>query len=178
MLINTRNFLLYLLCVGFLVIAIVATFSRQGIDRSESVVSVEPLSDSEVAVYTAEVTAGHQIDREGNLASLRNRINSLPKNEIIKPPVIAEEPAVVVSNAKPTLLECSDYVSPKTFKLATGVQFEVIRGARIAYYDVEVLVDPLATNTTTTMSKDVVLQLPIRSFPMSERTVYLTMWLV
>lgn len=169
MLINTRNFFLYLLCVGFLVIAIVTTISKS--DNGERVSQNSPaFITTDISEYGVEISEKEKIDREANLISLRNKIASSDKSQFISAPkTVSEEvkeEVVLTSGKKAGEDKCSGYESPKSFSIPPGVEFEVVEGARIAYREVPV-VSFSTTTQTSEYEKEVFLQLPLRTFPMT-----------
>lgn len=154
--------------MGFLVIAITATYTKQVNRNIENQESLKTVNDT--TEYHAELTSGEKINREANLADLKNKIAALNKNEVIskaEPTVPVSVPEEIVAETKKGVQECAGFI-PSPFSLKPGVKFEVVEGARILYY--EEPVTSMATDTADlVMDKNLVLQLPVRSFPMSPK---------
>jgi hypothetical protein len=169
MIINTRNFLLYLLSVGFLVLAITATALHSNTKQSASVFL--GMATSTEVVYEAEVVTVAPVDRAGKLASFRDKIADL--GESVREVVSTEvEPSVLVTEeltAEPTVvleapLLCPDYTAFSGSWNTQGVSFSVVEGARLLARDV-VLATTTASGTPLTYTeREVVLQLPLRTF--------------
>ncbi len=165
MLLNTRNFFLYLLSLAFLLVAISATVAMQG----NKYINSAAVASSEVEVvenYGVEVTLAEPLDRADKLKEMRNKV--LAEGLVLTSSPVAESqnetvptPALVNNNG---LLLCADYLEDKRSWLPGPVEFSVVEGARI--------LSPVS-NTALDMSSSSLpmsplLQLPVRSFALAE----------
>jgi hypothetical protein len=179
MLLNTRNFLLYALSVGFLVIAITVTVLQDRASESRTATLPTVFSAQAAAVFTA-TTIDHEstLDRKGKIASLRQKIaeqglTTSPKSDedaVVEEAVVA---AVIDLPEEPTTLACSDPIVTKPAWPVRGVKFEVVEGARIVYHDVlppPVELSASGTATIASSTKAVLLQLPLHSVPLASKS--------
>jgi hypothetical protein len=183
MLFSSRNFLLYLLSIGFLVIAIVSTLAVKT-DQIGS--SKLPALDSEVSstdmVYSAVTSTSSNLDRVARATELRNKISasgiaaelSAPAVSTVAEPSINEDAAEVddlspqAVAAKGSIATCSEYSEFTSPWDAQDLQFAVVEGARLIYRDTVV---PVVVGTSTLseeVERVVYAQLPLFSVPGGE----------
>jgi hypothetical protein len=97
--IRTRDFLLFLISVGFLIVMITAETARQFFgNRGEDipVVATPTFSDGALPDFSAEVAVRAGVDRQGNIERLREQLASFlalpPTETILLAPPTAEAP--------------------------------------------------------------------------------------
>lgn len=173
---RTRDFLLYLLSFAFLVIAIFVTIAKDiHLDNNNAASVVSAPSDSEVVKYPVTTEEEPVMDRAGHLAALRSKIAEF-KETMVSPATPAEpeplpvnettveEPVEVLTDP----LNCPGYQNFSKPWSPSGLNFSVVEGARLLYREVEVAVQVGTTSATTTpetVTKEVVLQLPLQTYP-------------
>lgn len=170
MVLNTRNFLLYLLCVGFLVIAITFTAINGKSRQSATVVLSETIPGIEVE-YTAEAVVAPTLDRATKLSNMREKVLALGGSVISDPEdVSADIPEEVpldtaVVETKDGMSLCFDYQEDIRVWNPGKVNFKVVEGARILYREIMVPV-LIASTTELRLEQESLLQLPLRSQPL------------
>jgi hypothetical protein len=163
---NSRNFLLYLLSVAFLVIAIMTTYlegKREPVtfpwqDKAESELEVE---------YSAVVQARAVPDRDRRLQALRDQIGKIDFSETLSAPVVTMPEAIPPAEAEAEaagILLCSNYTASALAWPTTGVKLEVVEGARLVFTESTTPIVASSTEADATL-KNVLLQLPLSSFP-------------
>lgn len=177
---RTRDFLLFLLTVAFLVVGITATVQGDIAKRTSSSTFSALVVSSEEVTYEAVLPETTDINRSGRLAALREKIAALvlvtpAKTEVEVVPEETVEEEVVTAGA---VLYCPRYAAITPDWVPTGLQFEVVEGARLLYREIAAV--PAATENssgtmpTITATKDVVIQLPLRSAPLTTKTCLAT----
>lgn len=168
MLLSTRNFLLYLVLVGVLVVGVTTTVL---VKRSPQEATVIMGAQSETEpTYEAEAVVPEKLNRVERLASMRAKIAALGDSifSAPEPEVAVEAPAVAEDEEAPRTepLLCSSY-QPDTRSWNPGpVTFTVVEGARLVTREVAVATTTASGTPLTTMETQVVLQLPLRSAPL------------
>lgn len=168
MLLSTRNFLLYLLLVGFLVVGVTTTvLVKQSPQEATVIVGVQ--SETE-PTYEAEAVVPEKLDRAERLASMRAKIAALGDSIFAapEPDVVPDAPVVTPEEETPRTepLLCSSY-QPETKPWNPGqVTFTVVEGARLVTRAVEVATTTASGTPFTSVETEVLLQLPLRSAPL------------
>jgi hypothetical protein len=174
--IRTRDFFLFLLTSGFLIVAIVITvvwsYHVHPVNRSTAI-----QFDSKTATYTASVAAVPDTKNE-RLAELRKKLS---EDTSINAPETPTDP--VIANASPTsseaitapvaskILLCGKSYSPKTIAGLTGAQqYEERDNERIFFTTVVPPVDLATVTPTVAPTEQVVFTLPLRTTPLSTQS--------
>jgi hypothetical protein len=165
MLLSTRNFLLYLLAVGFLVVAITTTAVTKNTNHEASVImgvatDVEP-------TYEAEAVETPTLDRGEKLRSLRSKIAALGDVFSSTPETTVVEP-VSGPEADPEENEPIVCANERVFTGAWApgpVTFSVVEGARLVTRAVTVSTTTASGTPIATTETKVLAQLPLRSAP-------------
>lgn len=162
---NTRNFLLYLIAVGGLVIAIVALLAKDlSVPPSNSVAQVIFAGDpaDEVVEYKAEVSEVRTLNRSENMLAMREKVAAYTLAEAPEPePAAPEEVATDTPTKLASPLTCADYTLAVPTWPTDGLRFEVVEGARLVYG--EVVAPVITPELPVVPAKQVYLQLPLRS---------------
>jgi hypothetical protein len=173
---RTRDFILFILTIAFLLIAITATVSR---DLSSDFIEPEyHFSETdEHTTYDAVLTESPPDERPSRLTALREKISQLGETQIIASKPVEEnivsegEREDVVADIPGSIDYCEDYAKLTSVWVPNNLMFEVIEGARLIYRKVEggVFVESSLDGSTTTpaINREVALQLPIRLVPVS-----------
>lgn len=167
---NTRNWLLYIICVGVLVIGIITTAVT---NHSSQLASVGEAVDNNETVasgtYAAEVVVlDNVLDRKAKLAAMREKVSQAKSTEVSSSEVAVAEISspedVVVEKPKLELglKKCPWYQVDKPVWNSGSMSFSIVEGARILSATQPELA--LATTTSTTSSV-VILQLPLLTVP-------------
>jgi hypothetical protein len=166
---RTKDFALFIVTVAFLLIGITSTVARDlaGLSQGASVITY---SDTEETIYSAAEIEVASDERPGRLAVLRDKISKLKLSA--SPAKVQPEPEEVVAeenNASiPGEVTTCPGFGPATIAWSPqGLKFEVVEGARIVYREVESVpaLDEFGQVVPTAPTRDLVLQLPLRSFP-------------
>lgn len=179
--IRTRDVFLYLLSVGFLLIAIVTTALVKAPSRDGG----EPLAMAPTVIATdIQVEADTQDgpDRASRIADLRSKILALnpEQEEVIQMPPEEEletaveseeeidEELVLSDSSSSNNAYCPMFATSTTWWPASGVMMDAREGIRLVY--VETVTPPLFVSSSTEpeVTEDVLLQLPIRLLPHAE----------
>ena len=172
---RTRDFLLYLLTAGFLIVAITVTVLKDIYPESVNPASVISANlDTEEVVYTAIVDEKPTMDRAGHLATLRDKIAKF-KETFMEPEVTSEPtnippqqiPAIEPTIALAAELKCPLYQNYTQAWSPRGLKFSVVEGARLLYREVEAPGQSSTTSSTTLpveLTKEVLLQLPLQTY--------------
>jgi hypothetical protein len=178
MLFRTRDFLLFLLTIAFLVIGIASTI---GIDLSvarqqAALVSFNQDSGEQV-IYQAVLPEAAPDTRLSRIAELKDKVGAFLK--LNKDVLVAIEEEVPVEEVVDTadlgrIQTCSSYGPLSINWSPSNLTFEIVEGARIVYREAPALA-PVPTSTSTEAlpvfaARDVVLQLPLRSAPLANKT--------
>jgi hypothetical protein len=170
MLINTRNFFLYILCVGFLVIAIVATYTKD-VSSENKQIDMYVDSETEESEYKVATSTRERVSREQNLEALRQKIAVINKDQVISPASETEEVATEEENPTTTelgsVMQCENYQADKAFFLPSDIKIMVAEGARLVYRDLPIAPVSASSSVATPDNRELLLQLPLRSFPMA-----------
>jgi hypothetical protein len=180
MLFRTRDFLLFLLTVAFLVIGIASTI---GIDLSvarqqAALVSFNQGSGEEV-IYQAVLPEAAPDTRVSRITELKDKVAAfLGVNKDVfvetEEEVVVEE--VVAAADLGSIQTCSNYAPLNVAWSPSNLNFEIVEGARIVYREVATpAIVPVPTSTSTEalpifVARDVVLQLPLRTAPLANKT--------
>ena len=171
---RTRDFALFLLTVAFLIVGITSTVHTDLIGEN-NMASVAVFEESESVTYEAALPEEIADPRPSRLASLKEKIAGLVlspvREEVIEEPAPENEEVVEVAGE---ILLCSNYSAPKSVSWQPqGLKFEVVEGARLIYREGAVApatVNELGETVPGLPIKTVLLQLPLRSFPVSAET--------
>lgn len=171
----TRDFVLVLVMVVFLVMAIGATIFGKA-DSTAPAAQTVAFVESPAADYEVVSAEKEGISREQRLAEMRKKVAesgelltlSAPDTAPTTPVVPVEEtPVVTVAPAVVAEQRCADYGSFTGSWSPAGLQFEVAEGARLVYREV---MKDVITGTTSRVqqTREVLLQLPMRALPSSQ----------
>ncbi len=165
MYLHSRNFLLYLLSVAFLVIAITTTYLEGKRELSVFPWQNQDASNDEVD-YKAVVASKTLPDRDARLKAWREEIGRIDFNETISAPVeeSVTETAVVSPTETTDPQYCPNYPTGAPSWPNAGVKLVVVEGARLVFTEVPALVVASSTEASAPV-KNVLLQLPLSSFP-------------
>ncbi|USN87765.1 MAG: hypothetical protein H6779_05200 [Candidatus Nomurabacteria bacterium] len=163
---RTRDFLLFLLSAGFLVLAILITAK----DDETNQEPVKLFEDGvEETIYSATVDAFSELNRAENLAHMREK---LAENGVSQQVASAISATLETSTDLPLIdnvdledevadenepLLCANYHTAAPLWTPQGLSFEVVEGARILYRH-----NDIATSGNQ-LNGEMVLQLPLRS---------------
>ncbi len=172
---RTRDFLVFMLTVAFLIVGIASTASMDIKMRSQesAVINSEATEEGEI-VYQAVLPESEPDTRQSRLEALREKISNLvlstpkePEPEVEETrPEVEDSPSLVVNNE---INLCPVYQAIEPNWSSGNLLFEIVEGARIIYRSV--VVDQVVGSTTTSVpGREVVLQLPLRTFPLAEIT--------
>jgi hypothetical protein len=170
---RTRDFMLVLSAVVFLIVAIGTTLSARG--GYSSLISAMNIKATEDVDYTAVVYSSDSTpSREDRLATMRSKIAagealtlSAPEpvveesdlSEVSIEPVVDESATVVAG-----LQQCANYSAYAGVWSPQGVQFEVIEGARMVFREGQTM------DAAVPPVRETLLQLPMYSAPTKNRT--------
>lgn len=176
-----RDFAIFLGLVAFLLAGIIVT-GIGGFSVSGQTASVIDFEDSATSSYTA--VSGQDNTAESRANQLRDmtervkdRLASLP-TELAKPEVSesANKPETNEEHEKGAVLTCNEYATINPVWKPAGLKFDLVEGALIVYRNKEVVtpVAPAEAGTSTvilpTVEREVVLQLPYRSYSSNQQT--------
>lgn len=177
MYLTTRNFLLYLLSVAFLIVVITATVVHQP-SSANTATEVADQSAGEEVVYAGTVSTSHDVDHGSQVARLRQKIAELQVGTLASISEANEVPLVVAIEEEEGLLPteintprqlqlCAGYALAQVSWPSQGVQLAVVEGVRLVFTEVLATVPPEAASSSeiTLPSRDVLLQLPLLTFP-------------
>src|SRR3989344_4192178 len=168
---RTRDFMLFLLAVAFLVVGITATVEEDLSSRSQSAAVVSFATDTEVASYEAVVPPAREVPRASRLAELRAKIADFvfPETPVAEEEVVVEETeeAPVVPGS---IVLCGNYHTINPSWSPAGLQFEIVEGARLVYRETEkAVVDEFGVSSVMP-EREVVAQLPLRGAPQASKS--------
>ncbi len=172
---RTKDFLLLLLTIAFLVVGIASTVRSDLAAQNQpaSVSMFTPVTPEEV-IYAAVLSEKVEATRASRLATLRKKISDfvLPesKEEVVPEPLVTEE--VTLSATRPGEIDtCAGYTTVTRAWSATDLEFEIVEGARIVYRSLpEVATSNVPVSTSTLLyppTREVLLQLPLRTAPLA-----------
>jgi hypothetical protein len=171
---RTRDFAVFLLLVAFLMVGITSTIHSDfaSTKSSQTASLLEAQSDEEV-VYEVVTTEDAVDTRKERLKTLRDKIAALiltdPEPEIVS---VSEEESTEATTPETlgAVDLCASYAPSYPAWSPTEVAFEVVEGARLVYRPLV----PLVTinelgEEISSPDKEVLLQLPLRSFPVNDK---------
>lgn len=174
---RTRDFALFLLSVAFLVVGITSTAKSNLVVEQQQATVISFDNANEEVSYKATLPEQEEDFRSSRLAQLREKISKLviSKPSEIEPEIIEEtttdaegsqQVAVGYINLCPNYTAINPPWSPK------GLNFEIVEGARLVYREISPVlsVSDVGSTTVPASSREIVLQLPLRTFPMSAKT--------
>lgn len=172
---RTRDFTLFLLAVAFIVVGITATVEEDLSSRSQSASVASFVSDTESVEYEAVVPGGREVPRASRLAELRAKIADFvfPEVAVVEEEVVEEE--TVEESVEPgTITLCGNYRATSPIWSPSGLQFEVVEGARLVYRMTEKpIVDEFGVESMEP-EREVVAQLPLRTAPQASKSCIAT----
>jgi len=169
MVINTRNFILYLLSVGFLILAI--TYTATSSPEPETTTSRVLPPEETIREYGAEAVVTPALNRSEMLAAMREKVAQLSPSFQASvseaPPRVpdVEEQSNEVRNSG-TVLTCADYEVAEVVWQPQGAAFSVVEGARLLARSISVATTTASGTIVTDMVTEVLAQLPLRSLPL------------
>lgn len=175
---RTRDFVLILVSVIFLLVAIGSTLIHQSSDTN--MIDQVDFFPSEEVDYQAEVFSPETVSREKRIATMREKIAAGQALSLVKPTIVANpetdeslspvataaevvEPDSLVLN----LQQCANYSAYVGNWVPLGIKFEVTEGARLVYREGGI---PDELNNLT---KEILLQLPMYAVPTKNQTACL-----
>lgn len=184
MLFRTRDFLLFILTIAFLVIGIASTI---GIDLSVARQQAALISfnqdSGEQVIYQAILPEAAPDTRASRIAELKDKVVAfLGVNKDVFVATEEEVPVEEVVDAADLgrIETCSNYGPLSINWSPSNLIFEIVEGARIVYREAPALAPvpvpvPAPTSTSTEVlpvfaARNVVLQLPLRSAPLANKT--------
>ena len=168
---RTRDFTLFLLAVAFIVVGITATVEEDLSSRGQSASVASFVSDAESIEYEAVVPGGREVPRASRLAELRAKIADFvfPEVAVVEEEVVEEE-VEEVSVEPGTITLCGNYRTINPVWSPTGLQFEIVEGARLVYRETEkAVVDEFGVSSVMP-EREVVAQLPLRGAPQAAKS--------
>jgi hypothetical protein len=168
--IRTRDFFLFLLVSGFLIVAIVVTvvwsYHARPINSNTAVNFY-----THTATYTTEV-ATQPDTKNDRLAELRKK---LAEDTSISAPETPIEPVITASTSEETItapaessiLLCNKTYSPKTIAGLTGSQQYEERDGQRVFFTTTAPLDPATTSPAIAVAEQIVFTLPLRTTPLS-----------
>ena len=173
--IRTRDFLLFMLLAGFLLVAIVTTAAWNH-HQTPAVVSMSAPFTTDSVIYTAEVAT--VIDTKSDrLAALRKKLAEdttfdAPTETVADTPIdtgTTTTPAteeVISAPVDTTVVLCGTSYSPKYISGLTGrQQYEERDGQRI-FFETALPLDPSTTTPATPPAEKIIFTLPLRTVPL------------
>lgn len=166
---RTRDFFLFSVVIGFLLLAIVTTVgANKEVGWWHDMVFVD--NDVEYKAVVPEVTV---MDRGEKLALMRDKISESARSGNLASVIVALEEEKANGSQLPeeeedfvvgTIDLCSSYSDYSPTWSPTDLKFEVVEGARIVYRDLAVSDMPIDSNSAVMANdREVVMQLPLRS---------------
>ncbi|MEN9920136.1 MAG: hypothetical protein RL538_29 [Candidatus Parcubacteria bacterium] len=170
---RTRDYALMLATITFLLVGIAATALTQGVIPGLSGMSASVFSSTEqpetYEVITPEET---EPSREDRISSLRKKIAALGLDEEVESQVeetVSEEsplPEVEEgAEAAVAVKECVNYRIATPAWSPRGLIIEEVEGARLVYREGQATSADTSSSSAPIVSKEIVLQLPVRSVP-------------
>lgn len=172
---RTKDFLVFMLTVAFLVVGITATAKMDMAERTQSASVFSSTEENGEVIYEAVLPDVEVDARPSRLAALKEKIASmiLPEESVPEAVVVEEEVVPTVDVPVGTINLCSNHTKINPKWSSSGLLFEVVEGARVVYRNVAVpaVLDELGqVVSSSTIQKEVVLQLPLSSFPGANKT--------
>lgn len=174
---RTRDFVLVLITIVFLVMVIGTTVFTQGQAAAQQKTQLQPavVQDGE---YSAVVFDPHEFSRSQKLQQMRDKIAASSQLTITEPKPVQVIEEVSSSTATSTLEEsvrglqvCQEYAPAGIQWSPAGIQIEEVEGARLVYRASEEPIttmpdsSPTSTPILIDSRRDVLLQLPVRNLP-------------
>ncbi len=174
---RTRDFILFLLTIAFMVVGIATTIKNDLVSRNHQamVIQFDNSTSSDIA-YSAVLPEAPADERPSRLTALREKIAEVLSNNDYESASVEEKEILAVTSPeklpadKPQVNSvslCSNYSVSQLNWNPKDLQFEIIEGARILYRDISA---GAITMTTTNESREVVLQLPLRTSPLAAKS--------
>ncbi len=161
--IRTKDFMLFLLALSFLLIGGVSlSQSSNGNTNQEAalIYGLQDASDDEV-IYQAVLPESEPDERPSRLQALQGKIAQLFANEEQSEDVSETEnipePETVMPSDDGEVLLCPNYATANILWDSANIKFVVTEGARILYRE-------LSGQTSNDISSSTILQLPINTF--------------
>ena len=180
---RTRDFLLFITIVAFLLVGITTTVSRDSSSGIEGLVYNFSTTSDESVTYEAVIPDSSTYDREGNMAALKAKIAKLGREQSIASSITEIEPEAnttttttdetVEEEGEEILNEvqyCHNYAEVNPAWRTDGIKFEIMEGARIVYRELGSQVVSVTSSSeisTTINNRDALLQLPLRTQPVA-----------
>ena len=174
---RTRDFILFLLTIAFMIVGITSTV-RNDLENKNHQATVIQFSDptSIDITYIAVLPEDSTDERPSRLTALREKIAEVLSSDDSEPDLDEEVEVLAVIPTEEIQLEkpsansvslCSNY-SPNTLNWnPKDLHFEIVEGTRIVYRDIS---SSTATVINSNESREVVLQLPLRTSPLSTKS--------
>ncbi len=159
---RTRDFLLFLLTVVFLVVGIISTIDS---NSQHSWYGFDFMGGDHR--YDAFLPENKSLDREERLEIMREKVAKVDIDENLASVVVAtiseddedKESSNDMGEMNGEIKKCVNYSNVQPVWSPAGLKFEVVEGARVFYREI-----PSLTNSTGTLPvRENVLQLPLRS---------------
>lgn len=164
----TRDFAVFLGIVTFLVAGIFVTVSEDYFGNSQ-LASVVQFAENEEQYGVVEEKPTEN-NRSATLAALKDKVADYMKSVAVSKPKVTEEPepstVVDVEEVVDNKVQvCSTYHTYSKPWNPKGLKFEVVEGARLVYREEAGVPVMVGTSTVSAPVRDVLVQLPLRSFP-------------
>lgn len=158
---NTRNFLLYLLLVAFLVVGIFSTVITDLRSSNTQTAGVIVGVDNGQSEYLAKADE-KKLDRTARLKGLREQISELNLETVDEAPVeevvVSEVENPATKPQRGPAIACGDYQLFSKGWSADNLVFSVSEGARVIYRK-----QTVSSTTSPELAQTLVLQLPLQS---------------
>ncbi len=164
---RTRDFILVLSAVVFLIVAIGTTLSIRG--GYSTLISSINVTISDDVDYSAVIYSSDAPSREDRLATMRSKIAAGGELSLSAPVVVDEKSDLGDKPSEPVaedtksavagLQKCANYLVYAGGWSPQGVQFAVVEGARLVYRETQ------SVDVAMPSTRDVLLQLPMYSTP-------------
>ncbi len=174
---RTRDFILFLLTIAFMIVGITSTV-RNDLKNKNHQAAVMQFNDptSSDINYSAVLPEDSTDERPSRLNALREKIAEVLSNDDTEPgldeevEVLAVTPTEEIPLEKPStnsVLLCPNYSPSQLNWNPKDLHFEIVEGARIIYRESSTA---LVETTDLNESREVVLQLPLQTFPLSTKS--------
>lgn len=160
---RTRDFLLFLLAVAFLVTGIVSTIDFEAKEQWYSFNFID--GDDK---YEAWLPEEKELNREELLEAMKEKVAKININNNLASVITAPEGDndnsvdVVEEENSNVVSRCAGYGATDPLWSPSGLKFDVVEGARILYREI---IDVNDSASTTVPVREIVLQLPLKSVP-------------
>lgn len=178
---RTRDFVLVLTSVVFLLMAIGVTVFTQQQSAAEQNTGLQPAAVSE-GEYTAVSVNPHEFSRSQKLQQMKEQIAASSELSITAPEPV-EVLAEVTASTTPAASDvraggvqlCPDYTERVRDWSPVGVEITEVEGARLVYKITTVATPPVAQSTSSAgvttpvqSQREVLAQLPVRNVPVAQ----------